>query len=303
MFLNGFFIKFTFIAALGKLSIQLKSNHYSSRENMPYLSIFLYSLLLTVSSTILPAGTPDRGLPGGAAIQTPPAPGRAQSPRTLSTNRVHHTPLTPIGRRHLTANTRKGLNLNRVIIPDHIRASLHAAINAPVHIDGRLHQHGILLTEQRVAYNYAYNLRNRIVRHRTTDADAFGGNATPILNKQKNEFKHVVPLKTIIDIIERGTTFAKYENGHLQLEIIAEATVFSNDPKISAWLTGVNEIRLTFGYTNDSLDVTDPFLLFHAMVDRRETRSPLLFPVAGVEAYLDDSSHPSRGPILRFRIP
>ena len=270
---------------------------------MFYQLAFLVTVALALPSSITPAGSPGRAAHSGAGMGTPPVAGVAGLPQTLSTIKVHTTPLTPAGRRHLTARTRKSLNLNRVIISDAIRGLLHAAINAPVATEGRLHQNGILLSEQRVAYNYSYNLRNRIVQHRVTDNTAFGGNATPLRNKQKNEFKHVVPLQTIIDIIERGSTFARYENGSLQLEIIAEADVFSNDPVISAWLAGVNEIRLTFGYTNDSLDDTDPFLLFHAMVDRRETRNPLLVPVTGVEAYLDDTSYPARGPILRFRIP
>ncbi len=275
---------------------------------MNYRSLIVCITALALCQNI--TASPARGGAGaGPVLRTPPrAAAAAAAPGTLSVSRVHRTPVTPGGRRHLINRVTKAPRTNRVIISDDIVAALNVAVAQVATVDGRLHHNGVLLSEQRVAHNYPYNLRSRIQKHRDPthidgDVNAFGGNTASLVSRQKNEFKHVVPLQTIINIIQMGHTFGFHNGDKLFLEIIIEASLLSEDPVIAKWLTGVNEIHLTFGYPKDSDEDTDPFLLFHAMGDRKDNRKPELKPIQGVEAYIDDTVFPDGRQVLRFRMP
>lgn len=290
-----------------------------------YLIVLLVATL-AISQTATPSSpaTPPRsGLapssPGRARVASDAAASKPVSPvRRSPRKHIHITPITPAGTRIATTRIYERLDFqHQAFIPADILVALDTAAASAVSIDGRTHRHGILLAEQRATHNFPYNLRTRIARYRNPAEGgietSLGGNGSPMSfhtpgkkGNLKHQFKHIVSLRTAIEVIKLGNTFIRHceETGRPFLVFIAPAKILSNEPLIGALIGKWDEIQIAFGYPKDSTDGTNPFFLFHAMGDitaRRllgERAVDMLTPVAGVKAFLEENA--VYGRILRF---
>ncbi len=268
--------------------------------NKRFLVFMLFGLILTEATQAAIMGGGSAGAGSSASPRRSP---RRGTPQTAPSTITHTTPLTPShGGRNLSTRTKKKPRMNRLQFDRAMTEVLDASLTRAPLINGRMHLNGVLLSEQRVAYNYPYNLRPRVTSYRSTSPNTCGGNGNALGKKQKNVFQHVVPLKTILDVIKQGEAFTFAKDGKVFLEIICDAQLLSNDPVIQSWLADYSEIRLTFGYPHDSLETTNPFLLFHARGEKISTRNRDLVPAIGAYPYIDETVC-SDGPVLRFHLP
>mgnify|MGYP000894842311 CR=1 FL=1 len=277
--------------------------------------LLLLIACLTIQQCLLAAagagGSPARPLrtPTRSGTGTPPGGHRRTPPSTISTNEQYKYYPTPAQIRKIKTNVRKNLlKADRINITDNdgcmtaldAAAALENSIDTSTLAATDLVRYGALIVSNRVASRHPHNLRPFINGKRRDDAAAYGGNGTSLKKGTKNVFFHTLPLSLIVHLIKAGKTYTyDDEYGRPLIVVVADARSVSNDKQIKAWLSKVDEAQITIGYPPASAETTDPFVIYHAMLqDSASTGKPVMTEVTGVTAYLTPGD-----PVLRFHIP